>query len=65
MHRFQAVPHIWQGAAHNDAHGIFNIGFLHLRHQRGLHNVLIRISDLLRIVLGFLTHSFCILLMRR
>ena len=65
VHGLQAVPHVGQRPAHNDAHGIFNIGFLHLRHQRGLHNVLVRIPDLLRIVLGFLTHSSCILLMRR
>ena len=26
---FQAVPHIGQGALHNDTHGIVDIGFLH------------------------------------
>ena len=29
MYRFQAVPHIGQGALHNDTHGIVDIGFLH------------------------------------
>ena len=56
VHRLQSVPHIRQGPAHNDAHGVFNIGFLHLGNQRGDLNLLIGIPDFLRIVLGFLTH---------
>ena len=29
MYRFQAVPHIGQGALNNDTHGLVDIGFLH------------------------------------
>ena len=58
VHRLQTVPHIRQGAAHNDTHGVFDIGVLHLRHQRRLHNFLIRVTNLLRIVLGLFTHFF-------
>ena len=29
----EAVPHVRQGPAHNDAHGVVNIGFFHLRDQ--------------------------------
>ena len=58
VHRLQAVPHIRQGAAHNNAHGIFDIGLFHLRHQRRFHDSLFRIPDLLGVVLGFFTHFF-------
>ena len=58
VHRLQAVPHIRQGAAHNDAHGIFDIGLFHLRHQRRFHDSLFRIPDLLGVILGFFTHFF-------
>ena len=54
--RLQAVTDIGQGPAHNNGHGIFNIGFLHFRNQRGVDNVLVRVTDLLRIVLRFFTH---------
>ena len=30
----QAVPHVGQGPAHDDAHGVLNVGFLHLGDQR-------------------------------
>ena len=56
VHRLQTVPHIRQGAAHNDAHSVFDVGFLHFRHQRGFNNMLIRIANLLGIVLRFFTH---------
>ena len=57
VHRLQAVPHIRQGAAHDDAHGVLNIGVLHLRHQGRLHDMLIRIPNFFGIVLRFFTHS--------
>ena len=47
-----------QGAAHDNAHGIFDIGLLHLRHQRRFHDSLFRIPDLLGVILGFFTHFF-------
>ena len=34
--------------------GVFNIGFLHLRHQGRSNDFLVRVADLLGIVLGFL-----------
>ena len=36
MDRLQAIPHVGQGPAHNDGHGIFDIGLLHLRNQRDI-----------------------------
>ena len=56
VHRFEAVPHIRQGTAHDNAHGVFDVGFLHLGDQRRLHDLLIGIPDLLGIVLGFFRH---------
>ena len=53
----QAVPHIGQGAAHDDGHGVLNVRLLHFRHQGRLHDVLLGIPDLLRVILRFLTHS--------
>ena len=52
----QAVPHVGQRPAHDNGHGVLDVRLLHLRHQGRLHNVLLGIPDLLRIVLGFLTH---------
>ena len=34
MHRLQSVPHVRQGAAHNHAHGVINVGMLHLIFDR-------------------------------
>ena len=56
MDGLETVAHVGQRAPDDDGHGVFNIGFLHLRHQRGLDNMLVRITDLLGIILGFLTH---------
>ena len=56
VHGLQAVPHVGQGPAHDHGHGVFNIGFFHLRHQGPLHNVLVRVPQLLRVVLWFLAH---------
>ena len=52
----QAVPHVGQRPAHDNGHGVLDVRLLHLRHQGRLHNVLLGIPDLLRIVLGFFTH---------
>ena len=54
--RLQTVPDVGKGPAHNDAHGVFNIGFFHLRNQRGFHNLLVRVTDFLGVVLGFFSH---------
>ena len=35
LHRLQAISHIGQGAAHDHAHGVFQVGALHLLSQRG------------------------------
>ena len=55
--RLKSVADVGQGPAHDDAHGVFDVGLLHLRHQGGCHDDLVRIPDLLRIVLRFFTHS--------
>ena len=52
----QAVPHIGQGPAHDNRHGVFNVGVLHFRHQGRSNDFLVRVADLLGVVLGFLTH---------
>ena len=52
----EAVPHVGQGTALDDAHGVLDIGLLHLRHQRRIDDLLVRVPDLLRVVLGFFTH---------
>ena len=57
----QTVPHVGQRPAHDNGHGVFDVGLLHLRHQRALDNVLVREADLLGIVLGFLTHILLLL----
>ena len=62
VHRLQAVAHVRQGAAHDNGHGVLDIGVLHLRHQRGFHDALIGKTDLLGIVLGFFGHSIVPLL---
>ena len=54
--RLETVPHIRQGTALDDAHGVFNVGFLHLRDQEGCDDLLVRKTDLLRIILGFFRH---------
>ena len=56
VHRLQTVPHVGQGPAHDDGHGVFDIGVLHLLDQGGSFDDLVRETDLLGIVLGFFTH---------
>ena len=56
MHGLQTVPHVGQGAAHDDGHGVFDIGLLHLRHKGALHDVLVREAYLFRVVLGLFAH---------
>ena len=56
VHGLQSVPHVGQGPAHDHGHGVFDIGFFHLRHQGPLHNVLVRVPQLLRVVLWFFAH---------
>ena len=51
--RLEAVPHVRQGPALDDAHGVFNVGFLHLRHQEGRDDLLVRETDLLGSYWGF------------
>ena len=55
--RLQAVPHVGERTAHNDAHGVLNVGFLHLRHKGRGDDMLFRIADLFRIVTGFFSHN--------
>ena len=57
----QTVPHVGQRPAHDNGHGVFDVGLLHLRHQRALDDVLVREADLLGIVLGLLTHILLLL----
>ena len=61
----QAVPHVRQGPAHDDGHGVLDIGLLHLRHQGGDFDLLVRVPDLLRVVLGFFTHKLSFLTLSR
>ena len=58
VHGLQAVPHVRQGAAHDNGHGVLDIGLLHLRDQRGLHDMLVGEADLRRVVLGLFAHRF-------
>ena len=64
VYRLQAVPHVGQGPADDDGHGVLNIRFLHLRNQGRDLNFLIWVPDFLRIVLGFFAHRFRFLLAR-
>ena len=57
VYGLQTVPHVRQGTAYNDAHGVFDIGFFHLRNQRRGDNHLIRVADLFRVVVWFLRHN--------
>lgn len=34
MDGLQAIPHVRESPAHDDAHGVLNVGFLHLGDQR-------------------------------
>ena len=58
MDGLQAVTDIGQGPAHDDGHGVFDIGLFHLRYQGGGNNMLVRVADLLGIVLWFFAHEF-------
>ena len=55
--RLQSVPHVGQGPAHDDGHGIFNIGFLHFVHQIGLCNDLVGEADILRFITAVMSHK--------
>ena len=58
----QAVPHVGQRPAHDDGHGVFDIGLLHLRHQVSDSMICWSgIADLLRIVVSivFSFNSSC------
>ena len=57
MDRLQAVPHIRQGPANDDAHGVLDIGFLHFLHQVGFGDHLIRKSNILRFVASVMCHN--------
>ena len=61
----EAVPHVGQGPAHDDAHGVLNVGFLHFRDQGRFHDLLIGIPDLLGIILGFFRHKLSFLTLSR
>ena len=54
---FQAVPHIRQGPAYNDAHGVFDVGFLHLVHQSGLRDHLVWKGDILGFIVSVMRHQ--------
>ncbi len=41
VHRLQAVPHVGQGPAHDDGHGVLNVRVLHLVLQVDIYNLLI------------------------
>ena len=56
VHGLQAVAHVGQRPSHDDGHGVFDIGVLHLRHKGGFHDVLVGIAYLLRVVLGLFAH---------
>ena len=57
VHGLQAVPHVRQRTAHDDGHGVFDIGVLHLRHQRGLYDMLVGKAYFFRVVLGLFAHT--------
>ena len=54
----QAVPHIGQGPAHDDGHGVVDVAVLHLLDQLGLHDVLVGEGDVLRAIVFVFCHSF-------
>ena len=55
MHRLEAVAHVGQSAAYDDAHGVFNIGFFHFGNQRRLGDHLIGEENVLRLVVAVMT----------
>ena len=57
MDRLQAIPDIRQGPAHDDRHGIFNIGLFHFLHQVGLGDHLVRETDVLRFIAAVMCHK--------
>ena len=54
--RLQAVPHVGQRPAHDDAHGVLDVALLHLVHQIGGLYLLVWKPDFLRIILWLFTH---------
>ena len=55
--RLQAVPHIRQGPANNDAHGVFDIGPFHFLHQVGFGDHLVREGNVLWFVASVVCHK--------
>ena len=62
VHGLQPVPHVRQGAAHDDGHGVVDIARLHFADQLGFGDRLIREGDVLRLVITLMCHSFLLLL---
>ncbi len=54
--RLQAVPHVGQRPAHDDAHSVLDVALLHLVHQIGGLYLLVWKPDFLRIILWLFTH---------
>ena len=55
--RLQAVTNVGQGTAHDDGHGVFNVGTLHFVHQIAGGDHLIRETDVLRFVASIVCHK--------
>ena len=58
VHRLETVPHIRQGAAHYNGHGIVYIACLHLLHQLRLGNDLIGEEYVFRFVISLMCHIY-------
>jgi hypothetical protein len=56
VHGLQTVPHVGQGAAHDDGHGVLDVGAGHLVHQLGIDYRLLGIGDVLRLVILVFRH---------
>ena len=57
VHGLQAVAHIGQCTADDDAHGIVDIAALHFANQFRLGNHLVREQDVFRFVISFMCHT--------
>ena len=57
MHRLQPVPHIRQGAAHDHAHGVLDVGLLHFVHQLALGDHLVWKRNVLRLIASVVCHT--------
>ena len=56
VYRLQTVPHVGEGPAHDDAHGVIYIAGLHLADQFRLGYGLIGKGDILRLVVSLVCH---------